>query len=224
MQSNTQTNHDQHLAHEWGLSVEDWTRYRELMQGPLGTYSPNLDPLTALGIEARSDEERRRFAEMQVHAEASRTEKILSYRRAYDAAWQRAFPNAQRISLPDTHVSTVSGNGRLALFVICSSGRTVILAMPVLVNFKPREVPLIYTWSAVGKTIHGSDNGLRILELIQKRCETVQSPSTTMPDVGLPFGCPGNCLLWPAKLMVSGYNNKISPRQREIQPVKFLPL
>lgn len=117
MQPNTQTNHDQHLAHEWGLSVEDWTRYRELMQGPLGTYSPNLDPLTALGIEARSDEERRRFADLQVRAEASRTEKILSYQRAYDAAWQHAFPNAQRISLPGSHVSTLSGNGRLALFV-----------------------------------------------------------------------------------------------------------
>ncbi|HAF2412752.1 TPA: TIGR03759 family integrating conjugative element protein [Salmonella enterica] len=117
MQPNTLTSHDQHLANEWGLSPEDWTRYRELMQGPLGTYSPNLDPFTALGIEARSDEERRRFADLQVQAEASRTEKILSYQRAYDAAWQRAFPDAQRISLPDARVSTVSGNGRLALFV-----------------------------------------------------------------------------------------------------------
>lgn len=32
----------------------------------------------------------------------------------------------------------------------------------------------------------------------------------------LPFGCPGNCLRWPATLMVSGYSNKISPRQRGI--------
>ena len=44
------------------------------MEGPLGIYSPNLDPLSALGVEARSDEERRRYAEMQVKAEARRVE------------------------------------------------------------------------------------------------------------------------------------------------------
>ncbi|MCB1890192.1 MAG: TIGR03759 family integrating conjugative element protein, partial [Rhodocyclaceae bacterium] len=50
---------DELLARDWGLTAEDWARYRELMQGPLGVYSPELDPLTALGIEARSEEERR---------------------------------------------------------------------------------------------------------------------------------------------------------------------
>jgi len=51
---------DERLARDWGLRSEEWARYRQLMQGPLGTYSPSLDPLTALGIEARSDEERDR--------------------------------------------------------------------------------------------------------------------------------------------------------------------
>lgn len=51
---------DEQRAQDWGLRTDEWTRYRELMQGPLGVYSPSLDPLTALGIEARSDEERRR--------------------------------------------------------------------------------------------------------------------------------------------------------------------
>ena len=48
---------DERLAKDWGLRPEEWARYRQVMQGPLGIYSPNLDPLTALGIEARSDEE-----------------------------------------------------------------------------------------------------------------------------------------------------------------------
>src|SRR3546814_285996 len=71
---------DEHLAHEWNLQAEEWARYRQLMQGPLGVYSPNLDPLTALGIEARSEEERRRYAELQVQAEAQRVGKTLAYR------------------------------------------------------------------------------------------------------------------------------------------------
>ena len=73
---------------DWGLQPQDG-RYRELMDGPLGIYSPNLDPLSALGIEARTDEERRRYAELQVQIEARRVEKLLAYQRAYDEAWQR---------------------------------------------------------------------------------------------------------------------------------------
>ena len=83
---------DERLARDWGLRPEEWARYRQLMQGPLGIYSPNLDPLTALGIEARSDEERNRYAELQVQAESRRVGKTLAYQRAYDAAWQRLFP------------------------------------------------------------------------------------------------------------------------------------
>ncbi|HBO3354302.1 TPA: TIGR03759 family integrating conjugative element protein [Pseudomonas aeruginosa] len=91
---------DQQYAREWGLSVDEWVRYRDLMQGPLGIHSPNLDPLTALGIEARSDEERRRYAELQVQAEAHRVEKLLAYQRAYDEAWQRLHPDMPRVILP----------------------------------------------------------------------------------------------------------------------------
>src|SRR5690606_2187906 len=91
---------EQRLAHDWGLNAEEWSRYRQLMQGPLGVYSPNLDPLTALGIEARSDEERRRYAELQVQAEARRVEKMLAYQRAYDEAWKRLYPTLQPVSSP----------------------------------------------------------------------------------------------------------------------------
>jgi len=83
----------------------------------LGIYSPNLDPLSALGIEARSDAERRRYAELQVQAEARRVEKLLAYQRAYDDAWQRLYPEMQRVNLPGAVSTIPSGNGRLAVFV-----------------------------------------------------------------------------------------------------------
>lgn len=101
-------------AQAWGLQASDWVRYRELMQGPLGIYAPHLDPLTALGIEARSDEERARFAELQVRAEARRVEKLLTYQRAYDAAWQRLAPDLQRVTLEDAKVAE---EARLFVFV-----------------------------------------------------------------------------------------------------------
>lgn len=108
-------------ARDWGLSGEEWTRYRDLMQGPLGVYSPNIDPLTALGIEARSEQERQRYAELQVAAEAQRVEKLLAYQRAYDEAWQRLHADMPRVILPDAGpaLSPVvpAASGRLALFV-----------------------------------------------------------------------------------------------------------
>jgi integrating conjugative element protein (TIGR03759 family) len=88
---------DESKAREWGLKAEEWVRYNELMQGPLGVHSPGLDPLTALGIEARSEEERRRYAALQVQVEARRVDKILAYQRAYDAAWQQQFSGQPRV-------------------------------------------------------------------------------------------------------------------------------
>jgi len=108
---------DAGLAQQWGLRDDEFARYRELMQGPLGIYSPHLDPLSALGIEARTDEERRRYAELQVQAEARRVEKLLVYQRAYDEAWQRLYPNMQRVSLPGAVSGVASGNDRMAVFV-----------------------------------------------------------------------------------------------------------
>ncbi|KKY04151.1 conserved protein, ly exported [Xanthomonas citri pv. fuscans] len=110
---------DDKVASDWGLQPQEWTRYRELMDGPLGIYSPNLDPLSALGIEARTDEERRRYAELQVQIEARRVEKLLAYQRVYDEAWQRLNPGMQRVNLPDDkpRAGAVHGSGRMAVFI-----------------------------------------------------------------------------------------------------------
>lgn len=116
----TERTEEQH-ARRWGLSAEEWARYQTLMRGPLGIYSPNLDPLTALGIEARSDQERQRYAELQVQAEAHRVEKLLAYQRAYDNAWQRLHADIPRVLLPDAGPAfspiTPTASGRIAVFV-----------------------------------------------------------------------------------------------------------
>ncbi len=53
----------QQQAGQWGLSQDDYQRYQSLMNGPRGIQSPGLDPLSTLGIEARSQAERRQYAE-----------------------------------------------------------------------------------------------------------------------------------------------------------------
>lgn len=118
--NNTQTTENSHKANEWGLKAEEWERYKALMDGPLGIYSPGIDPLTALGVSARSDEERRRYAELQVIAESARIERELAYQRAYDEAFKRLYPNILPIdftSTPSLNSVIPSSNSRLAVFV-----------------------------------------------------------------------------------------------------------
>jgi len=90
---------EQSKALLWGLKEEEWRRYQELMAGPLGMYSPGIDPLTALGIEARDSEELRRYTEIQAHAEYKRITKLFAYQNAYDEAFARLYPNLLPVDL-----------------------------------------------------------------------------------------------------------------------------
>ncbi|MFP1824541.1 TIGR03759 family integrating conjugative element protein [Lonsdalea quercina] len=102
-------------AQRWGLTQEEWTRYEQLKRGERGIWSPGLDPLTTLGVEAATDAERLKYADLLVEKEFQRVEKELAFQRAYDAAWKRRFPD----SLPVTTASltTAYENSRLAIFV-----------------------------------------------------------------------------------------------------------
>ncbi|ARB31296.1 TIGR03759 family integrating conjugative element protein [Pseudomonas tolaasii] len=79
-------------AASWGLTEQEWTRFEQIQAGPRGFWSPNLDPLTTLGVEAETDQERHRYAELQVALEAKRAERELAYQNAYTAAWAKLFP------------------------------------------------------------------------------------------------------------------------------------
>lgn len=100
-------------AQEWGLTTEEWQRYETLKKGRRGVLSPGLDPLTMLGIEARSDEERRHFAELTVKQEFQRVEAELAFQREVNSAWMRVYPGV----LPVQDLRNEVSNARQALFV-----------------------------------------------------------------------------------------------------------
>lgn len=100
-------------ALEWGLTTEEWQRYETLKKGRRGVLSPGLDPLTMLGIEARSDEERRHFAELAVKQEFQRVEAELAFQREVNSAWMRVYPGV----LPVQDLRSEASNARQALFV-----------------------------------------------------------------------------------------------------------
>ncbi|PKA68131.1 integrating conjugative element protein (TIGR03759 family) [Pseudomonas baetica] len=109
---------DSEQAASWGLTEQEWTRFEQIQAGPRGFWSPNLDPLTALGVEAQTDQERQRYAELQVALEAKRAERELAYQNAYTAAWAKLFPGLlpiQGMASPSPASSSVVP--RQALFV-----------------------------------------------------------------------------------------------------------
>ncbi|HAT6801821.1 TPA: TIGR03759 family integrating conjugative element protein [Citrobacter freundii] len=102
-------------AQRWGLSQEEWSRYEVLKKSERGIWSPSLDPLTTLGVEATTDAERRRYADLLVEKESLRVEKELAFQRAYDEAWKRRFPDLMPVTTTTT--TTTNTTTRLAVFV-----------------------------------------------------------------------------------------------------------
>ncbi|VVQ25690.1 TIGR03759 family integrating conjugative element protein [Pseudomonas fluorescens] len=109
---------DSEQAARWGLTEQEWTRFKQIQAGPRGFWSQNLDPLTALGVEAQTDQERQRYAELQVALEAKRAERELAYQNAYTAAWTKLFPGLLPIQgMASSSPTSSSVAPRPALFV-----------------------------------------------------------------------------------------------------------
>ncbi|EHQ1257326.1 TIGR03759 family integrating conjugative element protein [Escherichia coli] len=154
----SQTQSLQYEAQEWGLSAEEYARFKALMKGRRGIQSPGLDPLTTLGIEARSDEERRRLAEKWVQQEFARAEKELAFQREVDAAWKRLYGQILPVSLGTAGATAgmVQGTAqrRQALFVQAENCRACDARLATLLAGKqPFDIYVLGT--------QGDDNRLR---------------------------------------------------------------
>ena len=98
--ANTLSTTDLARARTWGLSETEWHRYQQLMQGIRGSVSPStISPLEVLGIHARDEAERQRYAEAWMHAMRDDVDRILAFQRAYDAAGKRLYPNEPLIDV-----------------------------------------------------------------------------------------------------------------------------
>lgn len=91
---NTLSVTDLSRARLWDLSGTEWRRYKQLMQGVRGSISPStISPIEVLGIHARDEVERRRYAEAWARAMHEDVDRILAFQRAYDAAGKRLYPD-----------------------------------------------------------------------------------------------------------------------------------
>ncbi|WP_230971763.1 hypothetical protein [Nitrogeniibacter aestuarii] len=85
-------------ARLWGLEVSEIKRARDLMTGPRGAFSvANISPLEILGIHARNEQERRRYAELMARVMVEDTQRILAFQQEYDAAVRRLYPGIKTV-------------------------------------------------------------------------------------------------------------------------------
>ncbi|MRT25045.1 TIGR03759 family integrating conjugative element protein [Enterobacteriaceae bacterium RIT697] len=139
-------------AGQWGLSQDDYQRYQSLMNGPRGIQSPGLDPLSTLGIEARSQAERRKYAEKWVKEEFARTQKELDFQREVTAAWKRLYPETLAVNMGNAAGIAHDTGGRLALFVKSAGcGQCDARLAAVLVDNRPVDIYLVDSQGDDGK-------------------------------------------------------------------------
>lgn len=77
------------LAQLWTLSIPEIQRARALMHGPRASFSsPQLTPIEVLGIHARSDGERERYARQFARVTYEDTQRVLAWARVAEAELQ----------------------------------------------------------------------------------------------------------------------------------------
>jgi len=100
MEANTLSTSDLARARLWDLPDVEWRRYKQLMRGIRGSISPStISPIEVLGIHARNEAERQRYAEVWARAMREDVNRILAFQRAYDAAGKHLYPNEPLIDI-----------------------------------------------------------------------------------------------------------------------------
>ena len=110
---------------QWSLSVQEWRRYKTLMQGIRGSISPaTISPIEVLGTHARNDQERKKYAELWAQMRFEDAERILAFQAAYSEAFKKLYGNIQLIDINKIHphsgtqaTASIQPDSRLLVFL-----------------------------------------------------------------------------------------------------------
>jgi len=90
----TKVNDEQVRRKLWGLNKTEWKRYKELMMGMRGSISPStVSPIEVLGVHAKTDVERKKYAEIWARKMHEDADRIIAFQNAYDEADKRLYGN-----------------------------------------------------------------------------------------------------------------------------------
>ncbi|MGR9052273.1 MAG: TIGR03759 family integrating conjugative element protein [Gammaproteobacteria bacterium] len=116
------TEQDEVRRNQWSLTKEEWVRYKTLMQGVRGSISPsNVSPIEVLGTHARTEEERRKYAEIWARIQHEDAERVIAFMQAYAKAYTKLYPGDTQIlkGMSQGHRETVAidSDARLLVFI-----------------------------------------------------------------------------------------------------------
>lgn len=99
-------------AKAWGLSLQDYAKSLTLREGVGSYWDDSTDPITLLGIHAKTASKRRLYAEKLVHFEYEMYGKLQAFENAHGEAWQKLYPKAAKFDFSENRkVGMVAGNG-----------------------------------------------------------------------------------------------------------------
>lgn len=131
----------------WGLDQAEWIRYQELKSGVRGHLSVDtIAPLEVLGIHAKSEFERNKYARQWARIVYEDAKRVLEFQRAFDDAMHaitrdESVIDIVRLPHGTSKHQTLETSDRLILFVeadcaICST------LVPSILDAIPTNVPL----------------------------------------------------------------------------------
>ena len=136
---------EQHSATLWQLTSKEWNHYKTLMQGPRGIWSPNLDPLSVLGIAATTDSERSYYAEKLAKLERARLQQELRFEVAYQQAQKKLFGNVPLFAnnQPFANREPISQQRKLYFVKLpCPSCKQQLASLLSSINSHPLDIYL----------------------------------------------------------------------------------
>ena len=155
----------------WNISTADWIRYEQIMQGEGQYLWKDLDPITVLGLNARSASERNRYAEKLAKLEFANAQKVILLDRAYNKAFHELYgklpvvdpsklnigsAKASLLSVPKASVKTEFGDRYIAFVnTQCSTCNRMVeqvlgslqLGVSLDIHFKKDSRQAITQWA-----------------------------------------------------------------------------
>ena len=137
-----------HEAKVWGLTLDEEKRYVFLMQNRSAVYYKGLrqTPVDVLGINAKSEAERIRFAELSAQQEAQKVSKNIAWNNAFYKAYNQLFASVPVVGefdatpySPTAYKPIVLNQGdTLFLFIKTNDAiKTILLTLIEAINTSP---------------------------------------------------------------------------------------
>ena len=117
---------------EYGLTEADWQRYQAILASPQAYWSEDKRPLVVLGVTARTDAERRRYAELYVNFEYQAAQGLFAFSRMVDEVGKAKHGSEALFgAVPEAQVPALFGPGDRLMLVIRADAECLVCTQAI---------------------------------------------------------------------------------------------